>query len=422
VTAAAREAATAALGTEVDGAIDRLRPCDIAVGVLTYNNAPTVPAVVAAAAGGLQRHFPDARAALVHVDAESSDGTPALVAASGLPVVAARHDAPITERVSVPFHGVPGRGTALHLAFEVAHRLEAKALVLLEADAVTATPDWMAALAGPVLAEKADFVAPVYARARYDGSLTKLLLSPLVRALYGRRLQQPFGGQQALSARLLEHLLLHPKWDWRSRGASDLWIVGTAIADGFAVSEAALGPYAVRSATRTTELAAMVAETLGAVLTVMNRHGDLWLEVRGSEPVPRLGAAPPPPEGAAVVDVERMLEGFRLGARDLIPIWEHVLAPETLGEVLSLEVAEAAAFRFPDDLWARTVYDFALAHHYGVVHRDHLLRSLAPLYLGRTAAFVLATRRATAAAVDTHIDGVGLAFEREKPYLVERWR
>ena len=82
----------------------------------------------------------------------------------------------------------------------------------------------------------------------------------------------------------------------------------------------------------------------------------------------------------------------------------------------------AAAFRFPDDLWARVVYDFALGHHYAVVHRDHLLRSLAPLYLGRTAAFVLATARRGAAASQAQLDAVAAAFERQKPYLVEHWR
>src|SRR5439155_282628 len=83
---------------------------------------------------------------------------------------------------------------------------------------------------------------------------------------------------------------------------------------------------------------------------------------------------------------------------DLAGIWEHILAPETLGDILSLDVGDAGRFRFPDELWARAVYDFALGHHYSVVHRDHLLRSLVPLYLGRTAAFVATTRRADAAA------------------------
>ena len=90
--------------------------------------------------------------------------------------------------------------------------------------------------------------------------------------------------------------------------------------------------------------------------------------------------------------------------------------------MLSLELEDVGRFRFPDDLWARVVYDFALGHHYNVVHRDHLLRSLVPLYLGRTAAFVLATERLGAEATASVADAVGAAFERQKAYLVERWR
>jgi hypothetical protein len=56
------------------------------------------------------------------------------------------------------------------------------------------------------------------------------------------------------------------------------------------------------------------------------------------------------------------------------------------------------------------------------VHRDHLLRSLTPLYLGRTAAFVLATRGAGVAATQAYLEAVAVAFERQKAYLVEHWR
>ena len=90
--------------------------------------------------------------------------------------------------------------------------------------------------------------------------------------------------------------------------------------------------------------------------------------------------------------------------------------------MLTLDAPDAARFRFPDDLWARVVYDFALGHHYGVVHREHLLRSLVPLYLGRTAAFIVATRHRNTAATEAYVDAVGAAFERQKPYLVDRWR
>ena len=394
----------------------------VAVALLTYNNAQTVKTVAAAAAAGLAQHFPGVRAALVNADAGSSDGTPDLLEAAGLPVVVARYEPPAGERAAVPFHGVPGRGEGLRAAFAAARELKARACVVLEADVASVAPDWIRDLAGPILGDKADFVGPAYARHRWEGTITRLLLAPLVRALYGRRLQQPFGGQQALSARLIDHLLVHPKWNWSGRDVSDLWITGAAIADGFVVWEAWLGPHIVRSRTRTGDLPTMLAETLGAIFTLMDRHQDLWLEVRGSEPLQTIGTPQAPLIEPRPIEVEAMRDAFRLGVRDLGGIWDLILAPDTLGEVLVLEAAPGPVLRFPDDLWARIVYEFALGHHYAVVHREHLLRSLVPLYLGRTAAYVQATRAATAEATERTLEGAALAFERQKPYLVEHWR
>ena len=97
-------------------------PVDLAVAVLTYNNADTITGVVTAAAEGMARHFPDLQGALIAADAGSSDGTPELIEASGVPVVPTRYQPPAGERVSVPFHGVPGRGEGLRAVFS-ANRL-----------------------------------------------------------------------------------------------------------------------------------------------------------------------------------------------------------------------------------------------------------------------------------------------------------
>jgi hypothetical protein len=409
------------LATSLDERVAALRPRDVVVGLLTYNNAGTVAHVAGSAVLGVEKHFPGATAALVNADAGSTDGTPDVVTAAGLPAFRLAHETPPDERVTVPFHGVPGRGSALRATFEVAHRLGARVLVVLEADVTSVTDDWVRRLAAPVLDEHADFVSPIYARHRYEATISTLLMAPLVRALYGRRVRRPLGGQQALSGRLIEHLLIHPKWQWTGRDISDLWVLGTAIADGFLVWETWLGRREVRSLTRTVDLPTMVAQTVGSAFTLMDRHEELWLEVRGSESLPELGDPAPPSPGPMAVDVEGMIDGFHRGVRDLTSVWEHILAPDTLGDVLSLDTT-APTLAFPDDLWARVVYDFALGHHYGVIHRDHLLRSLVPLYLGRTAAFVAATRGRSATASDALLEKIGEAFERQKPYLVERWR
>jgi glucosylglycerate synthase len=407
--------------SSLDQQLARIGTTDVAIVFLTYNNAETLPGVVATVAQGVSEFLRELSVTFINVDGGSSDGTPAAVAAAGLPTVLATHEAPIGERMAVPFHGVPGRGRALRAALAAAQRLAARTVLILEADVVSLAPEWIGRLAGPVVEGKADFVAAAYARHRFDGTITNLLITPLVRALYGRRIHQPLGGAQALSGRLVEHLLVHPRWQWNARELPDIWILGTAIADGFSVWEAWLGPRLVRSRTRTADLPAMVAQTLGGVFAVMDRHDDLWREVRGSEPLAAVGEPQLPGTEPREVDVDRMLNGFKLGLRDLTPVWEHVLAPDTLGDVLSLESVEARDFRFPDDLWARVVYDAALGHHYGVVHREHLLRSLVPLYLGRTAAYVLATRERDAVSSEMAAEAVARAFERQKPYLVERW-
>jgi glucosylglycerate synthase len=410
------------LPPDVDRQLDGLPPAELAVSVLTYNNAATVPVVVDAVRGGLEKHFAGAPAVLINADAGSADATVDRLAESGLPFVRAQHEAPAAQLGAVPFHGVPGRGAALRLTVAVARRLGVRALLVLEADVTSITGEWLERLLRPVLEHGADLVMPIHARHRYDGTITNLVLAPLVGALFGRRLHQPLSGPRALSARLVEGLTAAPRWPESGRSTTDLWVAGTAIADGLSVHEARLGRWRVESSTRTTDLPTMVAQTLDAVFSVMEEYEDLWLSTANWLAVPAEGPAVLPSDDPVQIDVERMVGAFTRGLRDLGTIWEHVLAPDTLGDVLSLETDDVERFRFPDDLWARVVYDFALGYHWSVVYRDHLLRSLVPLYLGRTAAYVLATRRRDAAASEGALAAVADAFEREKPYLVDRWR
>jgi hypothetical protein len=117
-----------------------------------------------------------------------------------------------------------------------------------------------------------------------------------------------------------------------------------------------------------------------------------------------------------------MQVGFVQGVRDLLPVWERILAPENLGEVLELSDRPLERFRFPDRLWTRVVYDFVLAYRTRVVYRSHAAQSLAPLYLGRAASVVLETHAKPPLAVQQGAARLGGMFEEEKPYLVDRWR
>ncbi len=411
------------LSPEIEAQIDAVGPADVVVGIPSYNNARTIAPVLEAVRDGLTKHLGHARAAIVNSDAGSTDGTPDVIAGAAwdLPRVLARHHASAAERMAVPFHRIPGRSAAQRTILEVARRIRAKACALVVADCRSPAPDWMDLLLRPVLEDGYDFVAPLWERRRYDGTLTSMLLYPLVRALYGKRIRQPLGGPNALSERLVVHLCDEgAQPPEATRQGLDLWMLATAATERFTICEAWLGPFTVDTEGYQVDLATVLAQAMGATFGVLEETADAWADIRSTEPIPTVGTPLPLGPGPTELDVDRMIRAFRLGLKDLLPLWEQVLAPDTLDEVVALEASET--FRFPHDLWARVVYDFALGYRLRTIYRDHLLRSLVPFYLGRTGAFVQETWRASVRDTEVWIERGCAAFERQKPHLVDRWR
>ena len=70
----------------------------------------------------------------------------------------------------------------------------------------------------------------------------------------------------------------------------------------------------------------------------------------------------------------------------------------------------------------RIVYDFALAHRQRAINREHLLRAMTPLYLAWVASHALEIRDTSAASFQNSLERLALAYEKQKPYLLSRWR
>jgi len=153
----------------------------------------------------------------------------------------------------------------------------------------------------------------------------------------------------------------------------------------------------------------------------METYHERWRGVDSARAVPLFGF----PHGVGLepvnVDVNRMLSIFRQAARDLKELWEAALAPATLDDVEGLLAQDARTFAFPDALWVRVVWDFAVAYRRRVLPPEALLRSLFPLYLGRTGSFVLRTAASSADEVEAIIQDLAEAFLKDKHYLLQRW-
>jgi hypothetical protein len=406
-------------------ALDRIGEADIVVGIPSFNNARTIGHVVRAVSAGLGKHFPDSRAVIVNSDGGSTDGTPEAVAAADLSNPAAllvRHPLPPVHRIVTPYQGIPGKGSAFRTIFAIAERLSARACAVFDADLRSITPEWVQFLVGPVLERGFDFAAPLYARHKYDGTITNSIVYPMTRALYGRDLRQPIGGDFGFSGRLASHYLARPVWDSSvARFGIDIWMTTTAIAEGFRSCQSFLGAKIHDPKDPGTSLAEMLQQVVSSVFDLMATYRDRIGAVREPEPVPLFGFLHDVGLEPIPVNVEGMLAVFKQAARDLPELWERILGRDTLGAVRARAARADGRLRFEDPLWVSVVYDFAIAYQRRVLPAEQIMGALVPLYLGRTAAFVLATERSGPAEVEASVQALAAEYLRQKGDLIARF-
>jgi len=395
------------------------------VGVSTRNQAETIGPLLGAVARDLGVAFPSG-AILLHADCGSHDDT-VLRARAAVDPATRLTQLPVQSDGLAPPGGVPGIDpAALRALFEETRRVDALGCAMLDSRVRTLSAGWIERLAGPIVEDQVDVVAPCYLRHPLDGTLTSGIAYPLQRALYGKQVRFPLGTDLACSRRFLTLLTTGKGAVWPAelaRVGSEAWLLTRAMAGDFRIGQALLGVKDTADGEAVGhEVTEVLGRVLGALFLEMERQATVWQKIRRSVPTPMFGpplAGTPEPR---VVDVSRALESFRLGQRSLQEIWGMVLSPAELLELGKLAGRSDDAFRMPDGLWARIVYDFALAHRLRVMTREHLLAAFVPLYHGWLAGFALELGDPDPAAAERRIEELCLRFESEKPYLISRWR
>jgi hypothetical protein len=404
---------------------------DIVLGMLSYNSVETIRGAIRTAQDALAAGFSGKNCLLVNADGGSKDGTQALALESVLDKNAfVQISYPIypVQKLIPEYYGVPGKPNALQAIFSTASEHSAGACAVVDANVRSLTREWVESLVRPVVEDGFDFVSPCYLRHKYEGTIIAGIVYPLTRALYGKRIQQPIGGEFALSAKFLTHLLGQPQLDAGATGFApagsivDVWIAIQAASGGFRVAQALLGPRILSQNEPAPEVSSILAQALGSVFTEMDRTASVWQRVRGSEELPSYGSREELAADAPPVDISPMIQSFRLGYQNLQDIWRMVFPPATLVALKRMSFESAEAFRFDDSLWATVVYDFALAWRLRVIDRDHLLRALTPLYLGWVASYINSVRDAGPKQAQDRIEKLCLAYEAQKGYLIYRWR
>jgi hypothetical protein len=399
---------------------------DIVVGVLSYNNAETVGIITRDAQHSLATWFRDKRSVVVHADGGSKDGTPEHGLAAAInkeDFVQIAYTVYPAQKISPGYYGVPGKANGIQAIFEAATGMNATACAIVDSTIGIPAHDSIETLVQPIMTGDIDFGTPLYLRHKYDAAILSSIVYPLTRALYGKRVHQPIGGDFALSGKLVNYLTKQPRPDGDTTSSdADAWISVQSLCGGFRFAEASLGPRVLTQHEPAPETSAILAQALGSVFTEMNRTAGFWQRIRGSQAIPAFGAGFERPAEPAPVDPNPMMQSFRLGYQNLQDIYRPILPPATMMELKRMCLQPAETFHFDDMVWARVIYDFALAWRTRVMDRDHLMGALTPLYLGWVASWVRAVRDDGPKEAESRIEALCAAYETQKGYLISRWR
>jgi glucosylglycerate synthase len=389
---------------------------EMVLAIPTFNEMETISLTTAQAARGLVEYFGGLESVIVNCDSHSTDGTKEGFFSTP------------TEMPKIYISTAPeqrGKGNNLRNLFEKVRELEARVVVVLEADIRNVAPHWIRNLGEPVR-KGSGYVCPLYVRHKYEATLTSALVYPLMRCLYGRRVRQPNVGDFGFRGDLVEAFLSSPVWtDAVQHFGVDIWMTTIALNARLPICQSLIGaPKVHRKKDPYVHLPLLFPQVISTIFEMMTVYANFWRQVKWSKPTLLFGTdthdveTPLPAEVNVALLHERFLHGFDKYNGMWQNIYDQTVCPK-LQEIRSLDLQH---FSFPTQTWAKILFDMAEAYSRAEESkRAVLLDSLLPLYLGKVLSFVKKTERMSLQQAEEYVENECTTFEETKPYLLKAW-
>ena len=396
---------------------NNITSAEVVVGIPSYNEADNIAYPTDVASRGLVEFFGNKKSVIINVDNHSPDGTGEvfLKTPTKIPKV----------YISTPPH-VRGKGNNFRNLFRAAVELGAKAIIVVDADLKSITPNWIRYLGEPLMG-RFDYVTPIYVRHKYDGTITNHIAYPLLRTLYGIRVRQPIGGDFGFSGRLARAFLNEKLWNNKiAHFGIDIWMTTIAIARQFNVCQAFLGtPKIHKPKDPAADLSSMFTQVVSTIFDLMIEFEYLWMDTTESRPSSifgfGLGVDEKPP--AVDVNTQALFDSFKNGWEKHKDLCKNILPLPDCTELSKyVKITNKNHLYYSSSLWARILFDFAIAYRNGEVDKDELMEALIPFYHSRVLSFVNKTRDSEIRESEEYLENIMRVFEKEKYYLIERWQ
>jgi len=394
---------------------DNIKKATFVVAIPSYNEADSIAFPVQQADQGIQSFFEDIESVIINCDNNSDDGTKEIF-------LGIKTNTPKIYISTEP--GVKGKGRNFRNLFKKIVDLKAEGVVVVDADLKSITPKWIKHLGEPLF-QDFGYVAPLYVRHKYDGTITNSIAYPLTRSLYGRRVRQPIGGDFGFCGKLAHIYLQSDIWSEAiANFGIDIWMTTLAMNENIPICQAFMGrPKIHRAKDPGADLGPMFRQVVGTIFHMMIKFYPFWSNVKWSKPTSIFGFGlgetemPPPVK----VNKEILFTKFQYGFNACSHIWEKILQKETVNKLQEIRKMNKDQFDFPTNLWINVLIDFTLAYRDKLWMEDELLDSLIPIYLGKTLSYVKKTERMSIRDSEEFIEEECIQFEATKKLLMKHW-
>ena len=394
---------------------EKVKKADFIVGIPSFNESDSISYPTKMASQGLRKFFPDKKSVIINVDNNSPDGTRStfLNTPTEVPKI----------YISTP-GDIRGKGNNLKNLFEAVVELEAAAAVVVDADLKSITPQWIQYLGEPLFAGF-NYVTPIYIRHKYDGSITNHIAYPLLRTLFGLRVRQPIGGDFGFSRRLAQAFLSEKTWTENvAHFGIDIWMTTVAIARRFKVCQTFLGsPKSHRAKDPAKHLGPMFTQVIMTFFELMIDLEYFWKDTVESWPSSifgfGLGAMETPPPVS--VDTDALYSSFLKGFDWYGEVWKKIFPKDEFAEIKKTQKIPKEKFYYRSDLWARILFNYAIAYRNNQIPKEMIIESMIPFYHSRILSFVNKTIHMDTKECEEYFEKIVRVFEQEKPYLIQRW-
>ncbi len=387
--------------------ISKCKEIDIVVGIPSYNEADNIAFVARQLSLGLSKYFPSLSAAIINVDNNSTDGTKEAFLEADTGKILKKYIS--TEK------GIVGKGNNFRNLFIEIERLNTKAIVVVDADLLSITPEWVKTLATPVL-EGHDYVTPLYSRNEYDGTITNHITYPLLRSIFKADIRQPIGGDFAFSPKMARYWT-GMAWENSTRQYGiDIFMTTSAVLNGFKVCQVALGSKVHKPSAP--KLGPMFTQVISTLFANISNFKSTWLNGNTKKDCPVHGKSnyeDPQPLSVDYKSIKKeSIEGFSRKDLQLSSIMHLPHYYTTKKMHLS------RSWNIGSELWAKILYDFIFAYETSE-DKEEVVEALKPLYFARTASFYKQTMDMTHQESEEEILEQAKQFQKCRGYLFNKF-